>query len=40
MKKSIGIGIEDFKEQGQYPVIFISLKSIKNKSWEEWLFNY
>ena len=28
-----------FKEQGQYPVIFISLKGIKSKSWEECLFD-
>ena len=26
--------IENFKEQGQYPVIFISLKGLKEKTWE------
>ena len=30
---------EYFSEQGQYPVIFISLKGIKSNSWEECLFD-
>ena len=28
-----------FSEQGQYPVVFISLKGIKNTSWKDALFN-
>ena len=27
--------IESFKEQGQYPVIFLSLKDLKASTWEE-----
>ena len=27
--------IENFKEQGQYPVIFLSLKDLKARTWEE-----
>ena len=37
-----GLDIEkspSFSEQGQYPVIFISLKGIKNNSWKDALFN-
>ena len=26
---------EAFKEQGQYPVIFLSLKDLKASTWEE-----
>ena len=26
---------ESFKEQGQYPVVFLSLKDLKATSWEE-----
>ena len=29
---------EYFKEQGQYPVIFISLKDLKKNTWEECFF--
>ena len=37
-----GLDIEKspyFSEQGQYPVVFISLKGIKNNSWKDALFN-
>ena len=37
-----GLDIEKspyFSEQGQYPVVFISLKGIKNTSWKDALFN-
>ena len=37
-----GLDIEKspyFSEQGQYPVVFISLKGIKNSSWKDALFN-
>ena len=29
---------EYFKEQGQYPVIFITLKDLKKNTWEECFF--
>ena len=37
-----GLDIEKspyFSEQGQYPVVFISLKGIKNNSWKDAFFN-
>ena len=28
---------ENFKEQGQYPVVFLSLKDLKADNWENWV---
>ena len=29
--------MENFKEQGQYPVVFLSLKDLKADNWENWV---